>query len=125
MPFNKLSPGVYVEEVATGARPIESAATSNLAMIGLCREIINVEAEGVFNLIVQKDGEEAKTIPNLTTRGGRNQRNVADVLTRETDNLVTAEVIGSAGVPAVGAATMLVAAPPAPPAVVAPTNGTP
>src|SRR3954447_25005084 len=45
MPFNKLSPGVYVEEVASGARPIESAATSNLAMIGLCRESIDVDVE--------------------------------------------------------------------------------
>jgi uncharacterized protein len=248
MPFNKLSPGVYVEEVASGARPIESAATSNLAMIGLCRESIDVEvereifdsakgrvkvlvrekqptpvsptlvtnwtqfistygdleqavpggflhdamygyflnggttayvvgipvpvddvseppapqlprgqgylnnaagqqtlrlttrplnageqvrvevaapaegaAEGTFTLVIQKDGEEPKTIPNLALRGGRNLRNVVDVLTKETDNLVTAEVIG-AGVPAVGTSTTLAVVPPVAAAAAASTS---
>lgn len=38
MPFNYKSPGIYVEEVDRGARPIESAATSVLGIIGLCRD---------------------------------------------------------------------------------------
>jgi uncharacterized protein len=46
MPFNYKSPGVYVEELSTGARPIESAGTAVLAMIGLCRETIQVEEIG-------------------------------------------------------------------------------
>ncbi|MER3458279.1 MAG: hypothetical protein C4309_06315, partial [Chloroflexota bacterium] len=46
MPFNYKSPGVYVEEVAKGARPIESAATSVLAIVGLCRDTIQVEKIG-------------------------------------------------------------------------------
>jgi phage tail sheath protein FI len=46
MPFNYKSPGVYVEEVDKGARPIEAAGTSVLAMIGLVRESINVEKPG-------------------------------------------------------------------------------
>jgi hypothetical protein len=46
MPFNYKSPGVYVEEVSRGARPIESAGTSVLAMVGLCRENIMVEKLG-------------------------------------------------------------------------------
>ncbi len=46
MPYNYKSPGIYVEEVAKGARPIESAATSVLAMVGLCRETIKVEKLG-------------------------------------------------------------------------------
>lgn len=46
MPFNYKSPGVYVEELSTGARPIESAATAVLALIGLCPETIQVEETG-------------------------------------------------------------------------------
>ena len=46
MPFNYKSPGVYVEELSTGARPIESAATAVLAMIGVCPETIQVEELG-------------------------------------------------------------------------------
>ena len=42
MPFNYKSPGVYIEEVDRGARPIESAATSVLAMVGLCAESVQV-----------------------------------------------------------------------------------
>lgn len=46
MPFNYKSPGVYVEELSTGARPIESAATAVLALIGVCPETIQVEELG-------------------------------------------------------------------------------
>lgn len=46
MPFNYKSPGVYVEEVDRGARPIEAAGTSVLALIGFCRETIQVEKPG-------------------------------------------------------------------------------
>jgi phage tail sheath protein FI len=46
MPFNYKSPGVYVEEVDKGARPIESAGTSVLAIIGLAAETIRVEKQG-------------------------------------------------------------------------------
>ena len=46
MPFNYKSPGVYVEELSTGARPIEAAGTSVLAMVGLCNETIRVEELG-------------------------------------------------------------------------------
>jgi phage tail sheath protein FI len=251
MPFNKLSPGVYVEEVASGARPIESAATSNLAMIGLCREAIDVEVEreiidpikgrvkalvkdkkktpntptlvtnwtqfiqtygdrdeavpggflheamygyflnggttayvvgipvpvedhsdpaplelpraqdfllnaagqqtlkltttrplnagekinvtvappdagappDTFNLVIKRDGGDPKPISNLTTNRGKGLRNVVEVLTKETDGLLSADIVGS-GLPVVGAAANLVYTPPAPPtAPVATTNG--
>ncbi len=221
MPFNYKSPGVYVEEVSTGARPIESAATAVLAMIGLCRETVRVDElgkglvtkrtplqptlitnwtefintygnfdqavpggylhdsmygyflnggtaayvvglpvpvgdqgtnngssaetatppalpiseillpnqagqptlrlrtseplkpgedisvevqpaepgapEGTFNLSVRRGNEEPKVIPNVTLDRGRGQRNVAQVLTRETENLLTAEILDVPG----------------------------
>ncbi len=221
MPFNYKSPGVYVEEVSTGARPIESAATAVLAMIGLCRETVRVDElgkglvtkrtplqptlitnwtefintygnfdqavpggylhdsmygyflnggtaayvvglpvpvgdqgtnngssaetatppalpvseillpnqagqptlrlrtseplkpgedisvevqpaepgapEGTFNLSVRRGTEEPKVIPNITLDRGRGQRNVAQVLTRETENLLTAEILDVPG----------------------------
>ncbi len=59
MPFNYKSPGVYVEELSTGARPIESAGTSVLAMVGLCAETIRVEELG--------KGMIAKTTPTEPT----------------------------------------------------------
>ncbi|TMC55580.1 MAG: phage tail sheath family protein [Chloroflexi bacterium] len=210
MPFNYKSPGVYVEEVDKGARPIEAAGTSVLAMIGLVRESINVEKpgqgllaqptphtptlitnwteftntygdfdqsvdggylhqslygyflnggtaafvvglpvrvngdgakavpqlpsgegyllnaggqrtvriattapmkkddqisvevqppaegqpDGTFNLVVRHTGADPKTITNLTTgKGTRTQRNIAEVLSKETDNLLSAEVL--------------------------------
>lgn len=43
MPFNYKSPGVYIEEPPGGARPIESAATAVLALVGLCRETVFIE----------------------------------------------------------------------------------
>ena len=46
MPFNYKSPGVYVEEPQTGARPIESAGTSMLGMVGLCAETIELQEIG-------------------------------------------------------------------------------
>lgn len=46
MPFNYKSPGVYVEEVDRGARPIESAGTSVLAIIGMVANKIQVEKPG-------------------------------------------------------------------------------
>jgi phage tail sheath protein FI len=228
MPFNYKSPGVYVEEVSGGARPIESAATSVLAMIGFCRDTIQVEEaggnivvrptpttptlvtnwteftnhygdmgqaypggylhdamfgyfqnggtvafvvgvpapvseridggakplvhgegflmnsagqrilrlasgplgpdeqisvevapaepgapEGTFNLVVRRNGGDAKVVPNLTLSRTRGQRNVVEVLARETDNLVVAEVLEPAAppaerLPAVGTTTALV-----------------
>jgi phage tail sheath protein FI len=222
MPFNYKSPGVYVEEVAKGARPIESAATSVLAIVGLCRDTIQVEKIGqgmvsqstpntptlitnwtqfintygdfdqavpgsylhdavygfflnggtsvyvvglpvpvkevsevpllpageatlltagnvptvhitstgplkpgeeisvqvqppgegappeTFNLVVERPGAEPKVITNLTLgRSGRGARNIAEVLTKETDGLLKAEVLEAPGsvaerLPAVG-----------------------
>src|SRR5262249_20399674 len=78
--------------------------------------------EGAFNLVVQKDAEPPKTIPNLAIRGGKGVRSVVEALTRETDNLLTAELAG-ASVPATATATLIYTPPPAPP-VAAPTpNG--
>ncbi len=235
MPFNYKSPGVYVEEVDKGARPIEAAGTSVLALIGLCRDTIQVEKpgqglvsqptpaaptlitnwsqfvntygdfdqavpggylhhamygyflnggtsafvvglpvpvkevaevpllpagegyllnaagqrtlhitttgplkagedisvevqppgegapEGAFNLVVQRSGAEPKTIPNLSLAKGKGQRNVADVLVKETDNLLTAEILDMPGavaerLPAPGSKVTLtpMAAPPKP-----------
>ncbi len=209
MPFNYKSPGVYVEEVDKGARPIEAAGTSVLAIVGFCAENIQVEKpgmglvtkptpatptlvtnwtqfvdtfgnfdlavpggylhqtmygyflnggtsayvvglpvpvktsteaptpllppgegyllnaggartvrvattgplkseeritvqvqapgegapEGTFNLVVRRTGAETKTIPNLTLGKGKGARNIVDVLTKETDNLLTAEIL--------------------------------
>jgi phage tail sheath protein FI len=239
MPFNYKSPGVYVEELSTGARPIESAATSVLAMIGVCAETIQVEvlgkgmvskptpgvptlvtnwtqfintygdmdqavpggylhgamygyflnggtaayvvgipvpvkvkqmdevpqlppgegyllnpsgqrtiriatmgplkagddisvevqpagegaAENSFNLAVRHGPGDPKIISNLTLSKGKGARNVADVLTKETDNLLTAEILDSPApiadrLPAKGSkVSMAPVAPPAAPAV--------
>ncbi|MFN8499779.1 MAG: phage tail sheath subtilisin-like domain-containing protein [Anaerolineae bacterium] len=46
MPYNYQAPGVYVEEVSTGARPIESVATSILAIVGFCRDTVKVMKVG-------------------------------------------------------------------------------
>lgn len=43
MPYNYKSPGVYVEEVERGARPIEQAGTAVLAMVGFCRDTIQAQ----------------------------------------------------------------------------------
>src|SRR5262245_35076333 len=227
MPFNYKSPGVYVEEVSGGARPIESAATSVLAMIGFCRDTIQVEQpggnvvarptpttptlitnwteftnhygdlgqaypggylhdamfgyfqnggtvayvvgvpapvseriatqaqplprgegylmnaagqrtlrlatgpigpeeqisvevappeqgapEGSFNLVVRRNSAEPRVIPNVTLSRARGQRNVAEVLAKETENLLTAEVLELPGpaaerLPALGTVTAL------------------
>ena len=240
MPFNYKSPGVYVEEPQTGARPIESAGTSMLGMVGLCAETIELQEigkdttirkatprnptlitkwtefistygdfdqavpggylhdamygyfsnggtaayvvgipvpvkskresaaalltagegyllnaagqrtiriatsgplkegedvsvevqapaagspEGSFNLAVRRGSAEPKVIPNLTLGSGKGQRNIADVLTKETDKFLTAEVLESPApltdrAPAVGAkSTLSPMAPPAQPAV--------
>ncbi|MGB8647432.1 MAG: phage tail sheath subtilisin-like domain-containing protein [Anaerolineae bacterium] len=53
MPFNYKSPGVYIEEVDKGAKPIEAAGTSVLAMIGFCAESIQVEKTGQ-GMVTQK-----------------------------------------------------------------------
>ena len=210
MPFNYKSPGVYVEELSTGARPIEAAGTAVLAMIGLVRETIQAEEIGkgvvsratpseptlvtnwtqftgtygdadqavpggylhdamygyflnggtaayvvgirvpvtvkqdqvpllpagegyllnpsgqrtvrlmttgplkpgddvtvevqpagdgapdnAFNLVVRHGPGEPKTISNLTLSRGKTQRNIVDTLPRETDNLLTAEILES------------------------------
>ena len=65
MPFNYKSPGVYVEEVDKGARPIEAAGTSVLAMIGLVRESINVEKPGQ-GLVAQATPHTPTLIANWT-----------------------------------------------------------
>jgi uncharacterized protein len=242
MPFNYKSPGVYVEEVSGGARPIESAATAILAMVGLCRETVEVQdpekgliskptpadpilitnwtqftstyggldqavpggylhdamfgyflnggtsayvvglpvpviesvepqtpllttgteyllsaagqqtlrltsaplkpdeavsvevrpaeagaPESTFNLAVRRGAGEERVIPNLTLARGRGARNVAEVLTRETDGLLTAELLEAPGtlaerMPAVGSTVTLVPVPPATPAAPAPVS---
>lgn len=58
MPFNYKSPGVYVEEVDKGARPIESAGTSVLAMIGFCRD--NIMVEKMVEEVDEKSGEKVQ-----------------------------------------------------------------
>ena len=241
MPYNYKSPGVYVEEPQTGARPIESAGTSVLAMIGLCAEQIQIDEigrgmvtkatptaptliaswtqfintygdfdmavpggylhdamygyfsnggtaayvvglpvpvklkkdgaipllpsgegyllnaagqrtvriatagplkegedvsvevqppaagapEGTFNLAVRRGSAEPKVIPNVTMGTGKGLRNIADVLTKETDKFLNAEVLDSPApltdrAPAVGSRAALapIAAPAQP--VVAP-----
>ena len=35
MPYNYQAPGLYIDEISTGPRPIESVATSVLAIVGL------------------------------------------------------------------------------------------
>jgi len=65
MPFNYKSPGVYVEELSTGARPIESAGTAVLAMIGLCRESIQVEEIGK-GIVTKPTPAEPTLVTNWT-----------------------------------------------------------
>ncbi len=241
MPYNYKSPGVYVEEVDKGAKPIESAGTSVLAMIGFCAENIQVEKTGVglvtqktpntptlvtswtqfintygdfdqavpggylhhsmygyflnggaqafvvglpvpvktqstaqvpllpagegyllnaggtrtvriattgplktdepisvqvqppaegqppdtFNLAVKRGTQDPKTISNVTLGKGKGVRNVADVLTKETDNLLLAEILDAPGstqdrMPAVGSQVALQPMAPPPQPAVAP-----
>ena len=68
--------------------------------------------EGTFNLSVRRGAAEPKVIPNVTLGTGKGQRNIADVLTKETDKFLTAEVLESAAAltdraPAVGAKSTL------------------
>jgi hypothetical protein len=65
MPFNYKSPGVYVEELSTGARPIESAGTCVLAMIGLCRETIHAEEMG-RGMVTRATPSEPTLVTNWT-----------------------------------------------------------
>jgi phage tail sheath protein FI len=227
MPYNYKSPGVYIEEVERGARPIEQAGTAVLAMVGFCRDEIQaqkpsgqivqqatprtptlvtnwtqfsnqfgdfdqavpggylhqamygyflnggtaayvvglpikvvdrIEAvtpklqpsesyllnaagvrtvrikgagadisvevqppagenipEGTFSLFVRRGGQDFKSVPNVTLAKVKGQRNLVDVLTKETDGLLVAEILEAPGsvlerTPAVGtqAALMLV-----------------
>jgi uncharacterized protein len=225
MPYNYKSPGVYVEEVERGARPIEQAGTAVLAMIGFCRETIQAQKptgemvqqatpltpalvtnwtqftnlygdfdqaipggylhqamygyflnggtaayvvglpikviesmepaapmlppgegyllntsgvrtvrltssttqdltvevqppsgdnipEGTFSLLVRRGGQEFKSVPNVTLAKVRGQRNVVDVLTKETDGVLVAEILDAPGtlverMPAVGSQAIL------------------
>jgi len=224
MPYNYKSPGVYVEEVERGARPIEQAGTAVLAMVGFCRETIQAQKptgemvqqatpripalvtnwtqftnlfgdfdqsvpggylhqamygyflnggtaafvvglpikvvehiepaaprlpagegyllnaagartvrikgagpdvsvevqppsgdnipEGTFTLSVKRDGQEFKSVQNVTLARARGQRNLVDVLTKETDGLLSAEILDAPGslaerMPAVGSQTAL------------------
>jgi hypothetical protein len=208
MPYNYKSPGVYIEEVDRGARPIEQAGTAVLALVGFCRDTIqaqkptgevvqqatprtptlvtnwtqftnifgdfdqsvpggylhqamygyflnggtaafvvglpikvserieaipalpasegylltaggartvrirgsasdvNVEVqpasgdgnpEGTFSLLIKRSGAEWRTISNVTLGKARGQRNLIDVLTKETDGLLVAELLDAPG----------------------------
>ncbi|MHB9032851.1 MAG: phage tail sheath family protein [Anaerolineae bacterium] len=66
MPFNYKSPGVYVEEVDKGARPIESAGTAVLAMVGFCRDKINVELPGQTAPVPKATPTEPTLVTNWT-----------------------------------------------------------
>jgi uncharacterized protein len=224
MPYNYKSPGVYVEEVDRGARPIEQAGTAVLALIGFCRDAIQAQKptgeivqqatprtptlvtnwtqftnifgdfdqsipggylhqamyayflnggtaafvvglpikvaeriepaapalpasegyllnvggartvrikgagadvtvdvvpaagenlpEGSFSLSVKRGGQEIKAVPNVTLAKGKGVRNLADVLTKETDGLLSAEILDAPGslaerAPAVGSQAVL------------------
>ena len=211
MPYNYKSPGVYIEEVERGARPIEQAGTAVLAMVGFCRDSIlaqkptgelvqqatprtptlvtnwtqftnqfgdmdqavpggylhqsmygyflnggtaafvvglpikvseRIEAiaaalpqsegylltaggaktvrirssapdvsvevqpasaegsEGTFSLLVKRKGADFRTVANVSLGKTRGQRSLTDVLTKETDGLLVAEVLEAAGTPA-------------------------
>jgi hypothetical protein len=209
MPYNYKSPGVYVEEVERGARPIEQAGTAVLALVGFCRETILAQkptgeivqqatprtpalvtnwtqftnlfgdfdqsvpggylhqamygyflnggtaafvvglpimvserieplstalplsegylltaggarsvrlkggaadvtvevqpasgegaAEGTFSLLIKRGGADFRTISNVTLGKAKGQRNLVDVLTKETDGLLAAELMDAPG----------------------------
>ena len=224
MPYNYKSPGVYVEEVERGSRPIEQAGTAVLAMVGFCRDSIQAQKpsgemvqqatprtptlvtnwtqftntfgdfdqsvpggylhqamygyflnggtaafvvglpikvseriepaapqlpagegfllnaagaktvrisgtgqdisvevqppsgdnipDGTFTLSVKRNGQEIKSVQNVTLGRARGQRNLVDVLTKETDGLLTAEIMDAPGsladrTPAIGSQTGL------------------
>ena len=224
MPYNYKSPGVYVEEVERGSRPIEQAGTAVLAMVGFCRDSIQAQKpsgemvqqatprtptlvtnwtqftntfgdfdqsvpggylhqamygyflnggtaafvvglpikvseriepaapqlpagegfllnaagaktvrisgtgqdisvevqppsgdnipDGTFTLSVKRDGQEIKSVQNVTLGRARGQRNLVDVLTKETDGLLSAEIMDAPGTladrtPAIGSQTGL------------------
>jgi len=66
MPFNYKSPGVYVEEVDTGARPIEAAGTAVLALIGFCRDKIRTEVPGQTTPVEKATPIEPTLVTNWT-----------------------------------------------------------
>lgn len=66
MPFNYKSPGVYVEEVDKGARPIEAAGTAVMALIGFCRDKIHVEIPGQSSALEKATPTEPTLITNWT-----------------------------------------------------------
>jgi len=222
MPYNYKSPGVYIEEVDRGARPIEQAGTAVLAIVGFCRDAIQAQKptgelvqqatprtptlvtnwtqftnifgdfdqavpggylhqslygyflnggtaafvvglpikvserieslaaqpseaylltaggartvrlkasaenvsvevqavsgegvpEGTFSLLVKRGGQDFRSVPNVTLNKVKGQRYLADVLTKETDGLLSAEILELPGTlaertPASGAQTAL------------------
>jgi phage tail sheath protein FI len=60
-----ISPGVYIEEVPSGARPIEAVGTAVAAFVGFARRS-PVRAAGVIAL-----GALALTVLGRLLRGGR------------------------------------------------------
>jgi phage tail sheath protein FI len=49
-----LSPGVYVEEVDTGSKPIEGVSTSTVGMVGITKRVLRIseESSGVTSISV-------------------------------------------------------------------------
>jgi hypothetical protein len=68
--------------------------------------------DGTFTLSVKRDGQEIKSVQNVTLGRARGQRNLVDVLTKETDGLLSAEIMDAPGTladrtPAIGSQTGL------------------
>lgn len=63
MPFYQ-SPGVYVEEPDKGARPIQPAGTSVLALVGLVRETVNVLEPGAKAPVAKRPPDTPTLVTN-------------------------------------------------------------
>lgn len=76
--FNKLTPGVYVEEVSGGARPISTPGTAVLAIVGFVRDTISAEDPATGQLQTKTPPTEATLVTSwpqfANSYGGRGQQ---------------------------------------------------
>jgi len=96
---------------AGGARTLRIATTGPLKKEEQVSVDVAPPAEGqapeTFNLVIHRSGAEPKTVSNLSLDKGKGKRQVVEVLTKESDNLLLAELLETAGsvaerLPAVG-----------------------
>lgn len=61
-----LSPGVYVEEIASGSAPIAALSTSTAGFIGIINDVIKIPISPLMQVTETFNGDNATTVFNLT-----------------------------------------------------------